>query len=116
MIAAIAGLIALSLAAPVPAQDETADLQQITVRIPAGMANAQRDARLRAFARAAKGIRSCNQIEAVAHKVEGEIVARQHVSLANMPPQLRVQLAGKLAGTVTQVFGDNGEYRVLIRC
>jgi hypothetical protein len=112
-VSVIAALLFLGAAS---AQQEALDLQQITIRIPAGTPEAERTARVEAFTAATRTITACSQVESVARQVQGEVVLGK-LTPDQLPVPLRVQLERKPAGTVSQVFGgDEGVWRVVIRC
>lgn len=97
--------------------NEAAFMQQITIQLPTGLSDVEKNVRVRAFWEATRTITACSQIDATAARFNGEVyVSPEPFLLRSLPPELWHAFLGRPAGTVSQVYGKDDTYRVLIRC
>ena len=92
-------------------------LKQIAITFPAGVTQAQAEAKVEEFARFVDGLKGCGDVDAGAAKIGAEVVSNDQIKAATLPEQLRNILLGLQIGQTTPPFGGVQEgVRVLMLC
>ena len=92
-------------------------LKQISISFPAGVSQAQAEARVNEFGAFIESLRGCADVEAGAAKIGAEVVSNDQIKAANLPEQLRAVLLNLQIGQTTPAFGSVEEgVRVFMLC
>jgi peptidyl-prolyl cis-trans isomerase SurA len=92
-------------------------LKQISINFPAGVTQAQAEARVNEFGTFIESLRGCADVEAGAAKIGAEVVSNDQIKAANLPEQLRAVLLNLQIGQTTPAFGSVEEgVRVFMLC
>jgi peptidyl-prolyl cis-trans isomerase SurA len=92
-------------------------LKQISVAFPAGITQADAEAKVAQFAAFVEGLRSCADADAGAAAVGAEVVTNDQIKAANLPEQLRNIILNLQIGQATPPFGGVQDgVRVLMLC
>lgn len=90
-------------------------LKQVSIKIPAGMANA--NALVSRFAESAKNIGGCGGAEKLAADFNGEVVQSDQVAMKELPAALQEMMLPMQVGQATRPFGSIEDgVRVLVMC
>jgi peptidyl-prolyl cis-trans isomerase SurA len=93
------------------------NLKQISVMFPAGVTQAQAEARVNEFGSFVDGLRGCADVEAGAAKIGAEVVTNDQIKAEVLPPQLRDIILNLQIGQTTPPFGNIQEgVRVFMLC
>jgi peptidyl-prolyl cis-trans isomerase SurA len=93
------------------------NLKQIAITFPAGVTQAQAEARVTEFGKFVEGLRGCGDVEAGAAKIGAQVVTNDQIKAANLPEQLRNIILSLQIGQTTPPFGGIQEgVRVLMLC
>jgi len=97
--------------------EATLSLKQISISFPAGVSQADAEARVNEFGTYVEGLRGCGDVEAGAAKINAEVVANDQIKAAALPEQLRAIILNLQVGQATPPFGSLQEgVRVFIVC
>jgi peptidyl-prolyl cis-trans isomerase SurA len=92
-------------------------LKQISISFPAGITQADAEAKVAQFATFVEGLRSCADADAGAAAVGAEVVTNDQIKAANLPEQLRNIILNLQIGQATPPFGGAQDgVRVLMLC
>jgi peptidyl-prolyl cis-trans isomerase SurA len=92
-------------------------LKQISISFPAGITQADAEAKVAQFATFVEGLRSCADADAGAAAVGAEVVTNDQIKAGNLPEQLRAIILNLQIGQATPPFGGAQEgVRVLMLC
>jgi peptidyl-prolyl cis-trans isomerase SurA len=92
-------------------------LKQISISFPAGITQADAEAKVATFASFVEGLRSCADADAGAAAVGAEVVTNDQIKAANLPEQLRNIILNLQIGQATPPFGGAQDgVRVLMLC
>jgi peptidyl-prolyl cis-trans isomerase SurA len=92
-------------------------LKQISINFPAGVTQAQAEARVNEFGTFIESLRGCADVEAGAAKIGADVVSNDQIKAANLPEQLRAVLLNLQIGQTTPAFGSVEEgVRVFMLC
>ncbi len=98
-------------------RDSKLSLKQMTIRFPAGIAQAEANTRAAEFGKALETIRGCGSVEKVAASVNAEVVDNDTVRVRDLPPQLQDIVLKLQVGQSTPPFGSPTEgVRGLVLC
>ena len=93
------------------------NLKQISVMFPAGVTQAQAEARVNEFGSFIDGLRGCADVEASAAKIGADVVTNDQIKAEVLPPQLRDIILNLQIGQTTPPFGNIQEgVRVFMLC
>lgn len=93
------------------------NLKQISVMFPAGVTQAQAEARVNEFGSFIDGLRGCADVESAAAKIGAEVVTNDQIKAEVLPPQLRDIILNLQIGQTTPPFGNIQEgVRVFMLC
>ncbi|WP_394707024.1 peptidylprolyl isomerase [uncultured Erythrobacter sp.] len=93
------------------------NLKQISVMFPAGVTQAQAEARVNEFGSFVDGLRGCANVEAAAATIGAEVVTNDQIKAEALPPQLRDIILNLQIGQTTPPFGNIQEgVRVFMLC
>lgn len=93
------------------------NLKQISISFPAGITQADAEAKVAQFTTFVEGLRSCADADAGAAAVGAEVVTNDQIKAANLPEQLRAIILNLQIGQATPPFGGAQEgVRVLMLC
>lgn len=93
------------------------NLKQISVNFPAGVSQAQAEAKVDEFAAFLESLRGCADADAGAARIGAEVVTNDQVKAEVLPPQLRDIILGLQIGQITPPFGSVQEgVRVFMLC
>jgi peptidyl-prolyl cis-trans isomerase SurA len=97
--------------------EATLSLKQISISFPAGVNQADAEARVAEFGTYVEGLRGCGDVEAGAAKINADVVANDQIKAANLPEQLRAIILNLQIGQATPPFGSLQEgVRVFMLC
>ena len=92
-------------------------LKQISISFPAGVSQAQAEARVNEFGTFIESLRGCADVDAGAAKIGAEVVSNDQIKAGNLPEQLRAVLLNMQIGQTTPAFGSVEEgVRVFMLC
>ncbi len=92
-------------------------LKQVSITFPAGVTQAQAEARVAEFGNFMKTVRGCGDVDAGAAKIGAQVVSNDQIKAATLPEQLRNILLNLQVGQSTPPFGGIQEgVRVLMLC
>ena len=92
-------------------------LKQISINFPAGISEAQAEAKVNQFGNFVQGLRGCSDVEAGAAAIGAQVVSNDQIKAANLPEQLRNIVLALQIGQTTPLFGGVDEgVRVLMLC
>ncbi|HEU0066015.1 MAG TPA: peptidylprolyl isomerase [Sphingomonas sp.] len=98
-------------------RDARLSLKQMTLRFPAGITQADANARATAFSKALQGLQGCGSVEKIAANVQAEVVQNDTQRIRDLPPQLQEILLKMQVGQATPAFGSATEgVRALVLC
>ncbi len=98
-------------------RDAVLSLRQMALTFPAGMSNADAQAKANAFGVAAQNMGGCGKVDETAAKVGAEVVDNDQVRVRDLPPALQQMLLNLQVGQATPPFGSQSEgVRVLVLC
>lgn len=93
------------------------NLKQISVSFPAGVTQAQAEARVNEFGAFLEGLRGCGDVEAGAARIGAEVVTNEQIKAEVLPAQLRDLILTLQIGQTTPPFGSVQEgVRVFMLC
>jgi peptidyl-prolyl cis-trans isomerase SurA len=93
------------------------NLKQISIMFPAGVTQAQAEAKVTEFGNFADSLRGCADVEAGAAKIGAEVVTNDQIKAEVLPPQLRDIILNLQIGQTTPPFGNIQEgVRVFMLC
>ena len=97
--------------------DAKLTLKQLSVRFPAGITQAQADARVAEFAKLTQTIRGCGEVNKVASALGADVVDNDAVRIKDLPGQLRDIMLKLQVGESTPPFGSAKDgIRSLVLC
>ncbi|MET0307374.1 MAG: peptidylprolyl isomerase [Sphingomonas sp.] len=97
--------------------DAQLSLRQLTITFAAGTTEAQATARAGDFAKATQAIKGCGDVAKVAAAESAEVVDKDGIAIASLPPALQNIVLPLQVGQVTQPFGTIQDgVRVLVIC
>lgn len=92
-------------------------LKQISISFPAGITQADAEAKVLQFGSFVEGLRGCADADAGAASIGAEVVTNDQIKAANLPEQLRAIILNLQIGQATPPFGGVQEgVRVLMLC
>jgi peptidyl-prolyl cis-trans isomerase SurA len=92
-------------------------LKQISISFPAGVSQAQAEARVNEFGTFIESLRGCADVDAGAANIGAEVVSNDQIKAGNLPEQLRAVLLNLQIGQTTPAFGSVEEgVRVFMLC
>jgi peptidyl-prolyl cis-trans isomerase SurA len=92
-------------------------LKQISIAFPAGVSEAEAEAKVNEFGSFIEGLRGCADVEAGAAAIGAQVVSNDQIKAANLPEQLRAIILNLQIGQTTPPFGSVQEgVRVLMLC
>jgi peptidyl-prolyl cis-trans isomerase SurA len=98
-------------------RDAMLSLRQMALTFPAGMSNADAQAKANAFGVATQNMGGCGKVDETAAKVGAEVVDNDQVRVRDLPPALQQMLLTLQVGQATAPFGSQAEgVRVLVLC
>ena len=98
-------------------RDARLSLRQLAVKFPAGLAQAQVQARAAEFAKATQAIQGCGNVQKVASAIGAEVVDNDAIRVRDLPPQLQDIMLKLQVGQATPPFGSPEDgVRVLVLC
>ncbi len=97
-------------------RDAVLSLKQISISFPAGLTEAQAEARLESFSRGVQAIRGCGDADQAAAAMGGTVVSND-IAVRALPDQLQPILLNLQVGQATPPFGNIEDgVRVLMLC
>ncbi len=98
-------------------RDAMLSLRQMALNFPAGMSNADAQAKAAAFGTATQNMGGCGKVDETAGKMGAEVVDNDQVRVRDLPPALQEMLLKLQVGQATPPFGSQTEgVRVLVLC
>jgi peptidyl-prolyl cis-trans isomerase SurA len=98
-------------------RDAQLSLRQVSIAIPETATDAQAASTASAFAEAAKSIKGCGDVDAVAKSQGAEVVDNDQVRVRELPGPLQEMLLSLQIGQSTPPFGSRADgVRVLVLC
>ncbi len=92
-------------------------LKQISIAFPAGVSEAEAEAKVNQFGAFIESLRGCADVEAGAAAIGAQVVSNDQIKAANLPEQLRAIILNLQIGQTTPLFGGVQEgVRVLMLC
>jgi peptidyl-prolyl cis-trans isomerase SurA len=92
-------------------------LKQISISFPAGVNQAEAEARVNEFGTFVEGLRGCSDVDAAAAKIGAEVVTNDQLKAEVLPEQLRAIILNMQIGQTTPPFGSVAEgVRVFMLC
>lgn len=93
------------------------NLKQVSISFPAGVTQAQAEAKVEQFVNFVDNLRGCGEVDAGAKLIGADVVTNDQIKAANLPEQLRAIILGLQIGQATPPFGGIQEgVRVLVLC
>jgi peptidyl-prolyl cis-trans isomerase SurA len=98
-------------------RDSLLSLRQLALTFPAGMTNAEAQAKATEFGAATRDMGGCGKVEPVATKFNAEVVDNDQIKVRDLPPPLQDMLLKLQIGEASPPFGSQKEgIRVLVLC
>jgi len=98
-------------------RDAVLALKQITLTLPATMAEAEANKKIEEFSTAIKSAKGCGGVDAVAGKLGAQVVANDQIRARDLPAPLQQSLLALSLGETTPPFGSVQEgIRMLMLC
>jgi peptidyl-prolyl cis-trans isomerase SurA len=98
-------------------RDALLSLRQLAINFPAGMSDADAQAKASAFGTAAQSMGGCGKVDATAKAFGAEVVDNDQVRVRDLPGALQPMLLNLRIGEATAPFGSAKEgVRVLVLC
>nr|WP_315763303.1 peptidylprolyl isomerase [Sphingomonas sp. Y38-1Y] len=98
-------------------RDAKLSLRQLALKFPAGLNQAQLQARAADFAKATQAIQGCGNVSKVAQTIGAEVVDNDAIRIRDLPPQLQDIMLKLQVGQATPPFGSPEDgVRVLVLC
>lgn len=98
-------------------RDALLSLKQVSMEFPAGTTVEQVQQKATEFGEAAKNLRGCGAVDAMAAQFKAAVVENDGVKVRDLPPQLQTIMLGLQIGEATPPFGSMQDgVRVLVLC
>ncbi|WP_426164643.1 peptidylprolyl isomerase [Sandarakinorhabdus sp. DWP1-3-1] len=97
--------------------DAVLSLKQISLPLPAGITQAQAEAKVKEFQAATQAMGGCGRVEEISKGLGAEVALNDAIRMKDLPPALQQIIGGLSIGQATPAFGSAREgLRVLVLC